>query len=94
MGRQNIKNRGQFLNVTGKKVRGAHEGQDNLRHLLECGLIVIPTAGNLIRLEIIGGSVATESLFFASSETGLTTVLIITDLHLDFHLAAIRVCDS
>jgi hypothetical protein len=36
-------------------------------------------------LQIIGGFVATESLFFASSGTGLTTVLLITDSYLDFH---------
>jgi hypothetical protein len=36
-------------------------------------------------LQIVGGFAATESLFFASSETGLITVLLITDLHLDFH---------
>ena len=38
-------------------------------------------------LQIIGGFAATESLFFASSETGLITVLLLTDFSLRFPLS-------
>jgi hypothetical protein len=72
---------------------------------VECGLIVIPTAGQRDQwnseavtlpragtaepntLQIIGCFVATESLFFASVRTGLTTVLLITDSSLRFSLS-------
>jgi hypothetical protein len=38
-------------------------------------------------LQIIGGFAVTESLFFASSETGLITVLLTTDSSLRFSLS-------
>ena len=51
--------------------------------------VTLPRAGTAEpdTIQIIGGFVVTESLFFASSETGLTTVLLITDSSLRFSLS-------
>jgi hypothetical protein len=52
--------------------------------------VTFPRAGTAAEpdtLQIIGGFAATESLFFASSETGLVTVLLLTDSSLRFSLS-------
>jgi hypothetical protein len=70
-----------------KKFGERTEGKTTYAIAVECGLIVIRTAGNPDPTPDHRRFAATESLFFASSETGLSTVLLITDSSLRFSLS-------